>query len=199
MRCNPSMQKTLVIAAVLIAALAACRTPPPPPPPPSTAATAPVPLVTAVPPAAAPAPAPARQTLASEQRRFSELFRGTPVAFTMQADGALRVTVPLQFCFDRAAVVVKPPLAAVLDRLAKSQRDQGTRLRVAAAPDPGKGAGAAALAQRRADTVRDYLQAQGIKANRLTVASLAQIAGTGAGAAAAAAGVEILVVDAAPH
>ena len=118
----------------------------------------------------------------------------------MQADGALRVTVPLQFCFDRAAAVVKPPLAAVLDRLAKSQRDQGTRLRVAAAPDPGKGAGAGAgaggsaaalaLARRRADTARDYLEAQGIKANRLTTMSLAQVAG---------AGVEILVLEAAQH
>ena len=191
------MQRTLAIAAVLITALAACRTAPvAPTAPPTTAAPAPAPPDTAEAPAPSPAPAPARQTLASEQRRFSELFRGTPVAFTMQADGALRVTVPLQFCFDRAAVVVKPPLAAVLDRLAKSQRDQGTRLRVAAAPDPGKGAGAAALAQRRADTVRDYLQAQGIKANRLTVASLPQAAGAGAGAAA---GVEILVVDAAQH
>ncbi len=137
-----------------------------------------------------PAPAPARQTLASEQRRLTELFRGTPVAFAMQADGALRVTVPLQFCFDRAGVVVKPPLAAVLDRLAKSQRDQSTRLRVAAAPDPGKAAGAEALAKRRADTARDYLEAQGIKANRLAMASLAQVAG---------AGVEILVIDAAQH
>ena len=191
------MQKKLVIAAVLIAALAACRTPPPVPP--ATPAPAPAPPVTAAPPAAAPVPAPARQTLASEQRRLAELFRGTPVAFTMQADGALRVTVPLQFCFDRAAVVVKPPLAAVLDRVAKSQRDQTSQLRVAAAPDLGKGGAADALARRRADTVRDYLQAQGIKASRLTVASLAQVAGTGAGAAAAAAGVEILVVDAAPH
>ena len=114
----------------------------------------------------------------------------------MQADGVLRVTVPLQFCFDRAAAVVKPPLAAVLDRLAKSQRDQPTRLRVAAAPDPGKGTGADALARGRADTVRDYLGAQGIKANRLTVANLAQAAGAGA---ATAAGVEILVADVAPQ
>ncbi len=194
------MQKTLVIAAVLIAALAACRTPPPVPPtsqasapvagsPGPASASAPVPLP-------APTPAQPRQTLASEQRRLAELFRGTPVAFTMQADGALRVTVPLQFCFDRAALVVKPPLAAVLDRLAKSQRDQTTRLRVAAAPDPGKGTAADALARRRADTARDYLVAQGIQANRLTVASLAQAAGAGAGTAA---GVEILVVDAAQH
>ena len=143
-------------------------------------------------------PAPARQTLAAEQRRLTELFRGTPVAFAMQADGALRVTVPLQFCFDRAATVVKPPLAAVLDRIAKSQRDRSTRLRVAAAPDPGKGAGAGAggsaealaLARRRADTARDYLEAQGIKANRLTTMSLAQVAG---------AGVEILVLEAAQY
>ena len=194
------MQRTLVITAVLIAALAACGTPPastPATPVPASAPVFPGPGAT---PAPAPVPAPARQTLASEQRRLTELFRGTPVAFAMQADGALRVTVPLQFCFDRAATVIKPPLAAVLDRLAKSQRDQSSRLRVAAAPDPAKGAGAGAgasaggsaealaLARRRADTVRDYLEAQGIKANRLTAMSLAQVAG---------AGVEILVLEAA--
>ena len=196
------MQRTLAITAVLIAALAACGTPPASPPAAPVTAPAPVaPGPTATPaPAPGPLPAPARQTLAAEQRRLTELFRGTPVAFAMQADGALRVTVPLQFCFDRAAAVVKPPLAAVLDRLAKSQRDQGTRLRVAAAPDPGKGAGAGAggsaaalalaLARRLADTARDYLEAQGIKANRLTTMSLAQVAG---------AGVEILVLEAAQH
>ena len=194
------MQRTLVITAVLIAALAACGTPPASTPAAPVTAPAPVsPGPAATPaPAPVPVPAPARQTLASEQRRLTELFRGTPVAFAMQADGALRVTVPLQFCFDRAATVVKPPLAAVLDRIAKSQRDRSTRLRVAAAPDPGKGAGAGAggsaealaLARRRADTARDYLEAQGIKANRLTTMSLAQVAG---------AGVEILVLEAAQH
>ena len=184
------------MAAVLITALAACRTAPPAPPTIQAPAPAPVPPGPAATPVPSPAPAPARQTLASEQRRLADLFRGTPVAFTMQTDGTLRATVPLQFCFDRAAVVVKPPLAAVLDRLAKSQRDQTTRLRVAAAPDSSKGAGADALARRRADSARDYLEAQGIKANRLTVASLAQVTGAGA---ASAAGVEILVADAAPH
>ena len=110
----------------------------------------------------------------------------------MLADGTLRVTVPLRYCFDRGAVVVKPPLAAVLDRIAKSQRDEPTRLRVAAAPDPGKGA--EALARSRAESTRDYLAVHGIKANRLTLASLTQGAGAGASA-----GVEILVADAAQH
>ena len=190
------MHKTLAIAAVLIAALAACRTPPASTPSTQVPSTAPSPVspgpAAAPVPMPAPAPAQPRQTLASEQRRLAELFRGTPVVFAMQADGALRVTVPLQYCFDRAAVVVKPPLAAVLDRLAKSQRDQGTRLRVAAAPDPDKD-GAEALARRRADSARDYLEAQGIKANRLMAASLTRVTGTGA---AAGAGVEILVSEA---
>ena len=189
------MQKALVIAAVLIAALAACRTPPASTPSPQVPSAAPVPVSPgpAAPPPPVPAPAQPRQTLASEQRRLAELFRGTPVAFTMQADGALRVTVPLQYCFDRAALVVKPPLAAVLDRVAKSQRDQTTRLRVAAAPDPGKDGGEA-LARRRADSARDYLEAQGIKADRLTAAGLARVAGVGVGA-----GVEILVAEAVQH
>ena len=98
MRCNPPMRTALVIAAVLIAALAACRTPPsstPATPGPSAAPGAAAPGL-ASPAAPASAPPPARQTLASEQRRLAELFRGTPVAFTMLADGTLRVTVPLR-------------------------------------------------------------------------------------------------------
>jgi len=43
-------------------------------------------------------PAP-KATLASEQRRLAELFRGTPVEFEMQRDGSLRITVPLTFAF----------------------------------------------------------------------------------------------------
>src|SRR5437899_7062291 len=74
-------------------------------------------------------------TLLSEQRRLADLFRGTPVVFAMQPDGSLRVGVPLKYSFDDGQTVVKPPLAAVLDRVARSQRTQKTRLHVAAPTD----------------------------------------------------------------
>ena len=128
--------------------------------------------------------APQRVTLASEQLRLSELFRGTPVVFAMQSDGGLRVVVPLRYCFEPGSAAVKPPLAAVLDRLAKSQLNEATRLRVAAAGDAG--ATAAALARSRAQGTIDYLAAQGIKPARSTAYAATRVEG-----------VEIVVAEAA--
>jgi hypothetical protein len=36
-----------------------------------------------------------KQTLASEQRRLAELFKGTPVVVETPREGSLRITVPL--------------------------------------------------------------------------------------------------------
>ena len=124
-------------------------------------------------------------TLAAEQKRLSDLFKGTPVVFSMQADGSLKVDVPLSFCFDRGAFVVKPPLAAVLDRLARSQRGENTRLRVTASGDTA--ASGPNLARDRAASSRDYLVARGVLASRVLLAS-----------GAPGEGVEIVVSEAAP-
>jgi outer membrane protein OmpA-like peptidoglycan-associated protein len=129
----------------------------------------------------APAPAPAVQpgaarngalpqaepkpTLVAEQRRLADLFRGTPVVFAMQPDGSLRVGVPLKYSFDDGQTAVKPPLAAVLDRVARSQRAQKTRLRVAAPADAK--AGNPQLARERAASTRDYLVAHGVRVTRI--------------------------------
>ena len=156
----------------LIAVLAACGTTPTAPPAPSAPS---------IPAPGTPAP---RITLASEQVRLAELFRGTPVVFSMQQDGALRATVPLRYSFDTGAIKVKPPLAAVLDRLAKSQLQTTARMRVSAPPDPP--ARTPALARERALSVRDYLMAQGIAPTRLQ-----------ANGAVQAEQVEIVVSDAA--
>lgn len=159
------MRNSRFIAAPLIALLAACGTPKPAP----TAA----PASPASGPAASVPIAPAlRATLASEQVRLSELFRGTPVTFAMQQDGSLRATVPRRYSFDAGEVKVKPPLAAVLDRLAKAQLAATSRLRVSAPADPQ--ARGSALARDRAFSVRDYLQSQGIASTRLQAAGVAQ-------------------------
>ena len=123
--------------------------------------------------------APQRATLASEQLRLSELFRGTPVVFAMQSDGGLRVVVPLRYCFEPGSHAVKPPLAAVLDRLAKSQLNESTRLRVAAAGDAGASSStpALALARSRAQGTIDYLAAQGIKPSRSSTYAAARMEG----------------------
>ena len=121
----------------------------------------------ATPGAAGAAPAP---SLASEERRLSELFRGTPVVFEIQADGSLRVAVPLRFSFDKGRHAVKPPLGAVLERIAKSQHKATTRVHVSAPTDPNsKGL---MLATERATSARDYMVARGVEATRFSVSAL---------------------------
>ena len=107
---------------------------------------------------------PPRGTLLAEQRRLADLFRGTPVIFEMQPDGSLRVRVPLKYSFDDGRTAVKPPLAAVLDRVARSQRAQKTCLRVAAPADASLAN--PHLAKERAASTRDYLVARGVKVSR---------------------------------
>jgi outer membrane protein OmpA-like peptidoglycan-associated protein len=125
-------------------------------------------------------------SLPAEQRRLADLFRGTPVVFAMQADGSLRVTVPLQYAFDKGRFAVKPPLAAVLVRLARSQRTESTRWLVAAPADPqSKGL---MLATERATSTRDYLVGHGIEATRFSIAA------AGGGDA-----IVIVIAQAAPH
>lgn len=150
------MRRSLLISVALLAALGGCATGP----------------ITAVQPVPAPAPAPASAPLVTEQLRLAELFRGTPVVFSLQQDGSLRATVPRRFSFDAGAAKVKPPLAAVLDRLAKSQLAASTRLRVTAPSDPQ--ARGPALARDRAAAVREHLIAQGIAAVRVQATVAAQ-------------------------
>jgi outer membrane protein OmpA-like peptidoglycan-associated protein len=120
----------------------------------------------------APVPEPPRPTLAAEQQRLSALFDGTPVVFTMQNDGSLRVEVPLRFSFDPGSSTVKPPLAAVLDRIATSQRRASSRLLVIAPGDKrGKGV---TLGNDRAVSARDYLVGHGIAATRFTVSGVVE-------------------------
>ena len=118
----------------------------------------------------APAPEPPRPTLAAEQQRLSALFDGTPVVFTMQNDGSLKVEVPLRFCFDAGSSTVKPPLGAVLDRIATSQRRGASRLLVVAPGDKrGKGI---TLGSDRAGSTRDYMVGRGVAATRFTVSGV---------------------------
>lgn len=124
----------------------------PPPPPPQAAASAPVA------PASPPAPAVAPQ-LVAEQRWLEDLFRGTPVAIAPLGPGPnspLKLEVPLKFSFDDGKAVVKPPLGAVLDRVAASMaRQPRTRVQVAAP------------AAAPADSVRSHLVARGVQAHRI--------------------------------
>ena len=181
------MKISPLFTAALLAGLAGCASkstlPAPAAPAATSAATSPTSPAAST--ASASTPVPPRPSLAVEQKRLAELFKGTPVVFSMHADGSMKVDVPLSFCFDRGAFVVKPPLGAVLDRLARSQRGDTTKLRVSAAGDTA--ASGPNLARDRAASARDYMVARGVLATRVVLAN-----------GAPGEGVEIVVTDPAP-
>ena len=135
-----------------------------------TATTAPgsSPGSTAKAPNAATKAASTKANLAVEKLRLAELFRGTPVVISLQPDGSLRADVPLHFSFDPGKSAVKPPLAAVLDRIASGQVNEITHVVIAAPADPPP-VKSPTLASERATAVRDYLVSRGLAASRLAV------------------------------
>jgi outer membrane protein OmpA-like peptidoglycan-associated protein len=144
-------------ALALACALQGCTTPTSPTAPPRPAA----PPASAVDQRAA-APA----ALATEKQWLQSWFTGTPVLIALRSDGAVTVDVPREFSFDAGRSSVKPPLGAVLDKVAESlRRTPLARLPLVAAPaDPD---GASALALQRATQVRAHLLARGVPAARL--------------------------------
>ncbi len=118
------------------------------------------------------APASTRQALVAEHERLSELFRGTPVVFSLLADGRLQVEVPLAYCFNPGRSAVKPALGAVLRQLARGQRELPTRLLVVG-PSDAKAKGLR-LATERATSMRDYLVGYGVAATRFSVTAMAR-------------------------
>ena len=138
-------------AAGLVLALQGCTSMP-----------APTPAVAPAPPAPAAAPA---QPLAVERAWLQSWFEGTPVAIAPGEGGGVSVEVPREFCFDAGRSQVKPPLAAVLDKVAQSLRRSGARLPRLAAP--GDAPGTSPLALQRAAQVRKHLLARGVPAARL--------------------------------
>lgn len=156
------------IASLALAVVSGCQTVPP------SDAPSPSPSSTSEPPTAPPANAATRAAatkahLASEKTRLASLFRGTPVVFALQRDGSLRVEVPLPFSFDTGKAAVKPPLAAVLDRLVAGQLNELTRLSISAPSDAT--ASAPALAGERARNARDHCVAKGLSAQRVSIAA----------------------------
>jgi len=138
---------------VLSAALAGCASSSPsapsrngapgaatPPPGSPASATPPVPQT----------PAEQRTALAAEltveQQWLDSYFHGTPVQIRQRDDGALWVDVPREFCFDAGRSNVKPPLAAVLDKVAESlRRRPGAVVTLLTAPDDKPGSTPLAL------------------------------------------------------
>lgn len=157
----------LVTLAGVVASLwlAACSSPPTSPP------SSPAPAPTA--PAAPPRPT----GLAVERQWLQSWFEGTPVRIVQRSESSFSVEVPREFCFDPGRSDIKPPLAAVLDKLAQSlQRKPAARVSLLAAP--GDAAGASPLAQQRADQLRKYLVSRGVQSQQLgppTASSVAAV------------------------
>lgn len=153
----PARSPLGLACAVLV--LAGCATPVPLPP---MQPLPPPPPIQVPPPRVEPAPSP----LASEQRWLEQWFGGTPVTIVGHDDGAVQVEVPMTYAFDPGRSLVKPPLGAVLDRVATSLLRQPTaRLQVAT---PSDATGSVSLSGERAQSVRDYLVSKGVKPFRVS-------------------------------
>jgi outer membrane protein OmpA-like peptidoglycan-associated protein len=119
--------------------------------------------------------APSATPLATEHRFLEDWFRGTPVVIAAQPPITLQLDVPLANSFDAGKADIKPALNAVLDRVAQSLlRQSAARINVNA---PADASGNAALAQSRAQRVREALGNKGIAATRVALTESAPRAG----------------------
>jgi outer membrane protein OmpA-like peptidoglycan-associated protein len=172
-----SMFRTrLLFACAAALLLAACASTGPAVPDRPGVFTAPAPNAPATDPNAAPHPgtpgAPAATPLATEQRFLEDWFRGTPVVIAAQPPTTLQLDVPLANSFDAGKADIKPALNAVLDRVAQSLlRHAGARITVTA---PADATGPTALAQARAQKVRDSLGTKGVSATRVSLVESAR-------------------------
>lgn len=153
-------RRALLLAAPAALVAGCASTPPPAPGPREAVATAPGP---------SPSPAPPRTPLEIERQWLQAWFKDTPVRIARRDDDALAVEVPRVYCFDGGRAQVKPPLAAVLDKVAESLRRQ-PRLRLALLSAPGDD-GQAELAAPRAANVRQHLRQRGVPVARLAAPS----------------------------
>jgi hypothetical protein len=114
---------------------------------------------------------PTEAPLASEARWLSELFAGTPVQVIGEADGSVRIQVPLKFAFDPGTPTTvpsstpKPPLQAVLDKVSQSLKRRPAAKLQAVSPGPS--------AAERLAAIRSALLARGVPAWRVAQASSA--------------------------
>ncbi len=130
---------------------------------------------TAAPSAARDAAASQPSGLAAERQWLQSWFKGTPVRIEQQDASLFSIEVPREFSFDAGRSAVKPPLGAVLDKLAQSlQRKPTARVTLLAAP--GDDAAASPLALQRAGNVRKHLLARGVMLQQLGPPTTAPVA-----------------------
>lgn len=102
---------------------------------------------------------PPPNVLAAEVTWMKQLFEGTPVAVASEPDGSMRVDVPMGFSFDDKSNAPKPPLRAVMDKVAASMaRQASAKVHLATPGPPARGA-----------AMRNYLQGRGVIGLRVVV------------------------------
>lgn len=89
------------------------------------------------------------------------LFDGTPVNIVAESDGSMRVDVPMVHAFDEKSAAPKPPLRAVMDKVATTMGRQSSSKVHIATPGP----------TARSAAMRSYLATRGVIALRVVVAS----------------------------
>jgi hypothetical protein len=122
----------------------------------------PAPTSTATPAPAEPPPRPGQpppNVLAAEVNWMKQLFEGTPVVIVAEDDGAMRVDVPLTYAFDDKSTNPKPPLRAVMDKVAQSLARQASAKVQVATPGPAA----------RGAAMRSYLMGRGVVSLRVLV------------------------------
>ncbi|HEX6019303.1 MAG TPA: hypothetical protein VFZ28_14510 [Burkholderiaceae bacterium] len=95
---------------------------------------------------------PPPNVLAAEVNWMKQLFDGTPVAIVAEDDGAMRVDVPLTFSFDAQSNAPKPPLRAVMDKVAQTLARQPSAKVHVGTPGPAA----------RTTAMRNYLMHRGV-------------------------------------
>ncbi|HTP74154.1 MAG TPA: hypothetical protein VML58_18230 [Burkholderiaceae bacterium] len=106
-------------------------------------------------PADQPPPRPGQpppNVLAAEVTWMKQLFEGTPVAIAGEDDGSMRVDVPLTFSFDDKSNAPKPPLRAVMDKVAQTLARQPSAKVHVGTPGPAA----------RTTAMRNYLIGRGV-------------------------------------
>lgn len=104
--------------------------------------------------------------LVREAQWLRSWFEGTPVRVETPGSGMLRLAVPREHCFEPGRARVKPPLAAVLAKLAESLRRQ-PQATLALVSTPEEAARNRALAGERATQVRRALSERGVPLQQL--------------------------------
>lgn len=102
---------------------------------------------------------PPPNALAAEVLWMQQLFDGTPVTIAGEADGAMRVDVPMAFSFDAQSPAPKLPLRAVMDKVAISLARQASAKVQVASPGPAA----------RSAAMRRYLLGRGVIGLRVSV------------------------------